>query len=625
MTKIKQMAVNGLNNMIDRAFRSGGPHQFLRELMKNSIESGATEVQISPEWKMVKKDGVYRLCFADNGSGMEPDELFRYINTIGLSSKSIGGYHENFGMGARVSTLPWNRDGVLVMTRTERSPAGAAVRLAFDRTSKAYGAVVHTLSDGTKDYVVPLDDPGYAVMTAMMPRLCRSHGTVVILYGNKKSDDTFFGPRGYSSEDGLKYIHKYLNQRFWQVPIKVRATCFFYAERDRWPTSPASDMEADGLPRRAGASDAKPLRIKEEKHVSGMCHFVTASASKGHKANVESGRVAMKDGTVIEWFYRHDEKPPENHAWGAPENGLIAVCYENELYDARSHASTFRSFGIFAKEVAKRTTLVIHPPAAADDVDGGVFPDASRNILYWKVGLNGVALPWNEWQDEFRQKLPDVIVKALQEKAGTNENTIDPATLREIEERVKSRLKKLVWILDRDRDEPPDPEGPGPDDADKTNKSRRPPPTGDKRKEKPGALPPFEWITMDEMGETRWPVRFERPSPAVPAGKVSLAKDHPAFLVACQELLEVTPDHAADMVVKMLQDHIGLKVAVWIARSNGFAREWTRQEVAEHLWSDDALTAVFCPDFADEAQLRGRIARKVGTLGDEKPSPSLVN
>ena len=82
----------------------------------NAIEAGATRLEFTVEWQGVEKHGVYRRLIADNGSGMDKDQLQEFFNTFGGGGKPIGSEHENFGIGAKVTLLPWNHLGVVVIS-----------------------------------------------------------------------------------------------------------------------------------------------------------------------------------------------------------------------------------------------------------------------------------------------------------------------------------------------------------------------------------------------------------------------------------------------------------------------------------------------------------------------------
>ena len=81
--RIAPMGVGGVQHLTERAYREGSELQYVRELFKNALEAGATRIEFGPEWRAVERDGVYRLMVADNGKGMGPDELLKFLNTFG--------------------------------------------------------------------------------------------------------------------------------------------------------------------------------------------------------------------------------------------------------------------------------------------------------------------------------------------------------------------------------------------------------------------------------------------------------------------------------------------------------------------------------------------------------------
>ena len=65
-TGLVGMLAAGLHNIINRIYRETGIFQWLRELLQNSIEAGATRILAGIEWQAVESRGVYRRLFADN-------------------------------------------------------------------------------------------------------------------------------------------------------------------------------------------------------------------------------------------------------------------------------------------------------------------------------------------------------------------------------------------------------------------------------------------------------------------------------------------------------------------------------------------------------------------------------
>jgi hypothetical protein len=111
-----KVSITGASNFVNRMFEACGSYQWAREFLKNSLEAEATKVLFGIEWQAVEKRGVYRRTVIDNGCGMDRDELLNFYSTLGAGAKKIGGIHENFGVGAKIATLPWNPEGVVVIS-----------------------------------------------------------------------------------------------------------------------------------------------------------------------------------------------------------------------------------------------------------------------------------------------------------------------------------------------------------------------------------------------------------------------------------------------------------------------------------------------------------------------------
>src|SRR5438874_6005653 len=111
-----KIQITGASNFVNRMFEACGPYQWAREFLKNSLEAGAAKVEFGIEWQAVEKDGVYRRTIIDNGAGMDRDELLHFFSTLGHGAGKIGGIHDNFGVGAKIAALPWNPEGVVIVS-----------------------------------------------------------------------------------------------------------------------------------------------------------------------------------------------------------------------------------------------------------------------------------------------------------------------------------------------------------------------------------------------------------------------------------------------------------------------------------------------------------------------------
>ena len=95
---------NNTAHTLERFAREVTPMQHFRELFINARESGASNVMVCMCAASYNSLGVKRLTVKDNGKGMNPNEMLKYLCSHNSSSKSsTSGIHENFGIGAKAT------------------------------------------------------------------------------------------------------------------------------------------------------------------------------------------------------------------------------------------------------------------------------------------------------------------------------------------------------------------------------------------------------------------------------------------------------------------------------------------------------------------------------------------
>src|SRR5262245_9471474 len=131
-----KLAITGASHFVNRMFEACGPYQWAREFLKNSIEAGAKKVEFGIEWQAVEKLGRYRRTIMDDGSGMAEKELLSFFSTLGAGARKIGGLHDNFGVGAKIASLPWNPEGLVVISY--KGGRGSMIWIVLDEESGDY-------------------------------------------------------------------------------------------------------------------------------------------------------------------------------------------------------------------------------------------------------------------------------------------------------------------------------------------------------------------------------------------------------------------------------------------------------------------------------------------------------
>ena len=402
------MRAGPVRPQIDRTYQSCGPLQYVRELCVNSLEAGATRIEFMPATMTTSMGKLaHRLMIADNGCGMTPEQQEEFLNVHAFGSKAIGDIHGNFGIGFKVSALPWNHTGIVVMSWHPENPDGSLMTLKYDERVGDYGALIRVMEDDEHRGLSSTTMRPYGDYVPLKPPWIQDHGTVVILFGMTGEEHTYFGATPGTRPDSF-LLSGYLNKRFWVWPAEVKLSVH----------EPALS---------GGALTFVPRLIQ------GARWFVK-SGQLGDSGGLEaSGTETLSDGVQIDWYLWEKERP-ENAKRFSHTNGFIGVLYKSELYDVQTRASTYHTFGIHTANVRKRATLVIRAPLSSAG-HPGVFPDDARTML--KLHPHGTALPMVEWATEFANNLPAALQTAEEE---AQPKDVDLQLNEKMLERVMARM-----------------------------------------------------------------------------------------------------------------------------------------------------------------------------------------
>jgi hypothetical protein len=181
----------------------------LRELMMNALEAarhapaGRRLVEISEQ----QIDGVSKLTLWNTGPGMDDVELHHICNiasSIG-KEKSLTG---NFGMGAKVASLPSNQRGM----RYRSCKNGRVHEVILCKRDGVYGRLRrHERTTG--EYLEVIDVTDIAVAEG---RSCDEEWTEVVLLGNDAAQDTVRDPYNGNPEQDAQWLATYLYQG-WRI------------------------------------------------------------------------------------------------------------------------------------------------------------------------------------------------------------------------------------------------------------------------------------------------------------------------------------------------------------------------------------------------------------------------
>lgn len=434
-----KLQITGASNFVNRMFEAAGSYQWAREFLMNSIEAGAKHVEFGIEWEALAKTGVYRRTIADDGAGMDKEQILKFFSTLGAGAKAIGGLHENFGIGAKIASLPWNSNGVVVISY--QGGKGSMIWILHDDATNEYELVEFSHGRGHSCVVEPSEVDGIH-WDKIKPSWIKDHGTIVVLMGSDDHPNTVLG-NVEGGESAIKGLSTYLNTRFWDLTKhEVHVLEMRSEHKHHWPRGPHENED-----------DRRPNR----RLIQGAGYYLDRVQTPKGKLEAKDS-LSLNEGRVnAEWYLWSGERPAIDSY--ARKNGYIAVRYGDELFEVTAGKVDFRSFGIVESKVQQNLTIILQPQKYEPDVNfWGVHPDQSRNRLIFtgqKPNERGVAIPLQDWGLEFSEKIPAAILAAIQAARGeTSGNIEDEAYRKRLQDKFGSRWSVTKLVQAR-KNEPP--------------------------------------------------------------------------------------------------------------------------------------------------------------------------
>jgi hypothetical protein len=422
-----KVQITGASNFVNRMFEACGPYQWARELLQNSIEAGAKRVEFGIEWQAVRKLGAYRRTVVDDGGGMDAEQLRAFFSTLGAGSKNIGDIHANFGIGAKIATLPWNPEGLVVVSY--KGGRGSMIWIVLDAKTEEYELVEFDTEDGKSVVIEPLVVDGVD-WSALRPSWLGDHGTIVVLLGSAAHPHTILGMHG----EDIKGASLYLNSRYADLStLDVRVAEPRSDKKSKWPRSPDD-----------------PERRINVRRIWGARHYLETDPDFPGGRLAASGVVPLDGGRVqANWFLWQGERKSV-HTY-AREGGYAAIQYAGELYQLTTSKAHFRWFGIVEASVQRDVTILLEPQhyKPGEETAYGVYPDQSRNrLLFAGDGERGAELPITKWAYEFAEKMPAEIHAAIVAARGNEDTgTIDEEYRQRLLDRFGTRWTQPSAVL----------------------------------------------------------------------------------------------------------------------------------------------------------------------------------
>lgn len=189
----------------------------IRELMMNALEAArhAPEGRRLVEISATPVNGTPKLTIWNTGPGLDAVELQRICNIASSLGKQQS-LHDNFGMGAKVASLPSNQRGM----RYRSCKNGKVHEVILCKVDGVYG-ILRRHDPETDEYLEVVDVTDIAESEG---RPLNEGWTEVLLHGNEEKQDTAKDPYNGDPEQDAQWLATYLYHRFYRLPEGVKVT-----------------------------------------------------------------------------------------------------------------------------------------------------------------------------------------------------------------------------------------------------------------------------------------------------------------------------------------------------------------------------------------------------------------
>lgn len=352
-------------SLIERCPRA----MMIRELMMNALEAAqhAPESRRLVEISVLPVDGVSKLAIWNTGAGMDAGELLRICNIASSlgKEKSLNG---NFGMGAKVASLPSNQRGM----RYRSCKNGKVHEVILGKRDGIYGRL-RRLDQATGEYLEVLDVTELALEEG---RSINEDWTQVVLLGNDAAQDTVKDPFGGDPVQDAQWLATYLYHRFYRLP-----------------------------------EGTKVALLKGTNKLDGNRQFEPIPARLRHFERHET--ILLPNGMKVHYLYDAPYEKANGHnksISGAIASAVstCAVVYKDEMYDVRKGRNWTFDAPIFGIPFgAKHISVHVELPN-----NFTVIPDAYRQFLRHAAGEQP-HVSANDFADFVRENRPTWLLELI--------------------------------------------------------------------------------------------------------------------------------------------------------------------------------------------------------------------
>jgi hypothetical protein len=312
------------------------PHwTMIRELTMNAIEAASkAQGEKVVHWTTGTYKDVRKAVIWNTGPGMDAAELKKATDLACEVGKKLG-LDDNFGVGAKVSSLPNNRLGMRM--RSCKNGRVSEIIIGEDPDEKVFVRFERDLGGGKTDTVIDV--------TAVAQKEGRETSydwTEVMLLGNSEGQDTAAKPLASVPTTEKSFIATTLYRRFYRMPngVKIKLDSVYH-RFDNTRTFTSLGDRYDKFARH------ESVRVPE---INGTIHFLHDPAIGDRSGLRKSSSNALGSSTTTLCLVHKDEmySVSTGQEWSAeaPRFGISfgskELCVHIELDDEEARPTQYR-------------------------------------------------------------------------------------------------------------------------------------------------------------------------------------------------------------------------------------------------------------------------------------------
>lgn len=412
--------------------------------------------------------------------------------------------------------------------------------------------------------------------------------------------------RRFVCRSSSRWVTRYLNNRYFRFPESVTVKA-----RENW-TQPRRDQH-------------------------NMLRKVVGVEAWLKRNSAEFGSLALSHATAHWWILKEKVDDSGSHF----SSGHVAALYDDELYEmavGRPGVARLQSFGVIFGY--NRVVIYLEP---IQNESGSLTANTARTHLL----IDGQPLPWTDWAAAFREKMPEPIVKLMDQVAAGAANVENASSIRERLKQIQDLFKFSRYRPAADgrrtiQDDFTNTGGNTPEDDGSNHRGSRKTDgggsnsggragdiyalfanVGDTPAEEVGGFldPQVKWVSVHDGSRTT-DFLEDRAAKYLPqVNTIQVNADFRVFtdmITRWRKLYGHLPnaEPVIDSVVKewFQQQLVEAVLGALALRRSG---NWSEQEV-EELWSEAALTSAVLPRYHVDERIKRSLGSKLGTLKDKE-------